>query len=284
MRLNLLIDETESLLKGPGRRAKNLMTGLDRIGVMYDICSDDYEWSVGLQCNKVFNCWEMMPSYSLIGPNVMHDAVSHTGIATKFRNYFVQSQWVAELWKWTSPDITRDYNFYVYPASVDLSAWKCKDGNATANCLLYTKYQSGENREVAQLLYKSRSHSVIPIVYGEYTQSQLQDACLNVEYCIYNSCCEKSSNALMEIMACGVPIYVIEQKRWIGNDKFDQCSAAPHFDDRCGMIGDFAGKGFDDFYSNVKNGKYDPYSFVKENYTCEKVAADLVEVVKQCHG
>lgn len=287
MKLNLLVDICEPLTRGPGRRASNLMLGLDRIGVEYEICGEDYEWSVGLQCNKVFNCWEKMPSYALIGPNVMHNAGDHTGIAAKFKNYLVQSDWVADYWKWQFPKESEDFNFFVYPASVDL-----KNGfsdiayfrKPVTQCLFYSKYQSDQNREIASYIFKARGHSFTHIEYGHYTLDQLKEACRTSHYCIYNSCCEKSSNALIEIMACGIPVYVIDSKRWIGDDKFDRCTSAPHFNNACGVIGDFYGKDFDIFYQRVQHGEYEPHSFVLMNHTVEKVAADLVEVVKKCHG
>jgi hypothetical protein len=263
------------------------MTGLDRLGIEYDICGGDFEWAIGLQICKVNLYIDILPAYTPIGPNCSHEAAGNMEMAKKFKNYLVQSQWVAELWKWSDPELTKDYAFYVYPASVDiLSGYEqvFNDRQPNINCLFYTKYQSDQNRELAESVYKSRGHSAITLVYGEYTLDQLRDACRRVEYCIYNSCCEKSSNALMEILACGVPIYVIEQKRWIGNDKFDQCSSAPHFDDRCGMIGDFWSKDFDIFYNNVKTGKYDPHAFILDGYTVEKIVARLMEIVKKCHG
>lgn len=288
MRLNLLIDLNEPLTRGPGRRANNLCIGLDRIGVPYDICSEDYEWSVGLQCNKVFNRVEKMPPYALIGPNVMHCAADHTGIAAKFTNFFVQSEWVADYWRWQNPDLTAGFNFYIFPASVDLQAGFTAVAESrkpeAKRCLFYTKYQSGENVSAAESIYKARGHSVTRIVYGEYTLDDLKKACAESEYVIYNSCCEKSSNALMELMACGIPVYVIDSKRWIGDDKFDRCTSAPHFSERCGMLGDFGGKDFDVFYRGVQRGDYAPHEFVRDNFTVEKVAADFVEVVKKCHG
>jgi hypothetical protein len=286
MKLNLLIDTNEPLTRGPGRRAKNLITGLTRNGIDFEICSKDYEWAVGLQNSKVFNCWQDLPTYVPIGPNVMHNAGDHKDIACKFSNYIVQSLWVKDYWLWQYPSPTDQFTFHIYPASVDI-----KDGfeeiamtrKPSVNCLFYTKYQSGQNRLIAESIYKGKNHSVIPIIYGEYTQEQLKEACAKAEYCIFNSCCEKSSNALIEIMACGVPVYVIDSKRWIGDDKFDRCTTAPDFSPACGMLGDFFGTDFNDFYDNVKEGKYDPFSFVKNGYTVEIISNLLVEIVKKCH-
>ncbi len=287
MRLNLLIDDKEPLTRGPGRRAKNLMVGLDCLGIPYEVCGDDFEWAIGLQAAKINPRLDRMPPYTPVGPNTVHEAAGNLDMAKKFKNYLVQSDWVADLWRWSDPVMTKDYTFYVYPASVDMAdgyEQTYKERKPDTKCLFYTKYQSAENRELAESIYRSRGHSVISITYGSYTREQLLDACRRSEYCIYNSCCEKSSNALMEIMACGVPVYVVEQKRWIGNDKFDRCSAAPHFGERCGYIGDFWSKDFDMFYNGVQTKKYDPHSFVVESYTAEIVAEKLVEVVKKCHG
>lgn len=287
MKLNLLIDVNEPLNKGPGRRARNLVTGLDRIGVPYEICGEDFEWAVAMQTAKFNARWHMLPIYTPVGPNVAHEAKAHTDMAAKFKNYLVQSEWVADLWRWADPELTKDFTFYVYPASVDLEDGYndiASNRKPSVNCLFYTKYQSGENRELAESIYKKAGHSVVSITYEHYTLDQLKEACSKAEYCIYNSCCEKSSNAIMEIMACGLPVYVVDSKRWIGDDKFDRCTSAPHFSDACGVKGDFYGAGFGEFYDKVKAGRYDPHFFVRENHSAEKVATDLVEVVKKCHG
>lgn len=283
MKLNLLIDENEPLTRGPGRRAKNLMLGLDRIGVPYDICSDDYEFAVGLQCNKVFNCWQKLPEYTPIGPNVMHNAGDHTDIACKFSNYIVQSQWVKDYWLWQYPSPTDQFTFYIMPASVDTEEFMV-ERKPEVNCLFYTKYQSGENKAAARHVYQMLNHSAIDIVYGEYTTEQLKEACSKAEYCIFNSCCEKSSNAMMEILSCGLPIYVIDSKRWIGDDKFDRCTSAPHFSSACGVIGDNLGTGFGEFYELVRMNKYNPRAFINEGFTVEKIAKLLTEIVEKCHG
>lgn len=291
MKINLLINKSESLTKGPGRRAANLMLGFDRQGIAYEICSNDYENAFGMQGGAVFAYWKDLPSYTPIGPNVIHEASAHLDIAAKFKNFVVQSEWVKNYWLWENKDLTAGYTFHVYPASVDTIEWNVKS-NREKKCLFYTKYQSGENCEGAREILRKRGHSSIEINYGEYTPAQLKEACSKVEYCLFNSCCEKSSNALLEIMACDIPVYVIDSKRWIGNDKFDQCSSAPDFSEICGVKesiewdakDDVKGKLFDSFYDNVKANIYKPREFILDGYTVEKMALRVKEILELCHA
>lgn len=289
MKLNLLIDTNERLSKGPGRRAANLMLGLSRIGVEYEICNDDYsfEWAVGLQGMKVNSRVEKMPSYCPIGPNCSHCANDNTDIRDKFTNYIVQSAWVEDFWRWTGPtNIVNKYKFYVWPASVDAEDFREASENRAplVKALHYAKYQDQDNFGCAERIYKSHGHTFNVLKYGSYNFNELKEACRTAEYCVYNSCCEKSSNAMMEILACNIPVYVVDAKKWIGDDKFDRCTSAPHFDERCGMIGDRSGTGFGQFYENVKSGKYRPREFVLDGYTVEHGARRLVKIVEECHG
>jgi hypothetical protein len=199
----------------------------------------------------------------------------------------VQSAWVEELWRWTGPaDIVDKLRFFVWPASADLDEFPIfpKSRVREIKALHYTKYQNNENFNWSYNIYNGRGHNAIVMRYGEYDIPKLIDNCSKVEYCIYNSCCEKSSNAMMEILACDIPIYVVDAKRWIGDDRFITATSAPHFDDRCGMIGDPHGAGFDEFYHNVLTGKYHPREFVADGFTVEHNARRLLQIVEECHG
>jgi len=287
VKLNLLMNPAESLAKGPGRRAYNLTLGLDRLGIAYEVCSENYEYAVGMQAGQVFKRWEEIPDNTPIGPNVMHNAGDHTGVAAKFKNFIVQSDWVADYWRWQFPEETKDFTFHIFPAAVDVEDGYrniAKNRQPADTGLIYTKYQNKDNYNAASIIAESRGNAIETIKYGEYTIDQLKAACSKAKFCIYNSCCEKSSNALMEILACGVPVYVVDSKRWIGDDKFDRCTSAPHFDDRCGIVGDAMGKEFDDFIARIEANAYDPHSFVEEGYTVEKTAQILVDIVEACHG
>lgn len=285
--LNLLISEGESLTKGPGRRAQNLITGLTRLGVPFEICGDNYEYAVAMQGGPLNQRVHLLPEYTPIGPNVMHNSGDDTVVAGKFKNYIVQAAWVEDYWKWQYPEQTKDFKFYIQPPAVDLQdgfSDIARDRNPGAGtCLLYTKYQNEDNRICAEILCRSLKHSFDIVKYGEYDLDGLKKACLEHEYCIFNSCCEKGSNALMEILGCGIPVYVIDSKRWIGDDKFDRCTSAPYFDDRCGVIGDREGTNFNEFYENVRSKKYNPHDFIAESYTVEKTAQVMVEIIARCH-
>lgn len=285
MRLNILINPNESINKGPGRRAKNLLIGLDRLSIPYEICSDNFDFTIGMQASCVFNRIDLLPAYTPIGPNVIHEPAANIDIANRFTNFIVQSAWVEDYWRWTDATITDHYNFFIYPASVDMDEWSIfSQRSASVQCLFYTKYQSTENKNIAQKIYADRNHSSMIIEYGKYTTDDLKDACLKSEYCIFNSCCEKSSNALLEILATGLPVYVVNSHKWIGDDKFDRATSAPDFDERCGIIGGYCGENFDEFYDNVKMKKYDPVSFVKENYTVEKISQKVVDIAEECYS
>jgi len=286
MHYNILTGGGEPLTRGPGRRAANLFVGLDRLGIEWDDCSDNFDRAIALQLGKVSEHFDALPEYTPIGPNVIHEARAHLPIAKKFRNFVVQSQWVADYWKWCDPELTKDFNFYVYPASVNMeNGFReiAKTRQVSYECLFYTKYQNDDNRGKAEKLFQNKSDSSRTITYEEYTLDQLKEACFGARYCIYNSCCEKSSNALMEILACGVPMYVIDSKRWIGDDKFDKCTSAPHFDDRCGVISTAKDGAFDEFRNNVHAGKYSPSEFVEDGYTAEKVAKIVIDIIERCH-
>jgi len=286
VKINLLCDLSEPVTRGPGRRARNLLVGLERLGIPYELRSRNFDYAFGLQNGAVNEVYKELPEYTPIGPNVMHNAGDHTGVAAKFKNYVVQSDWVADYWRWQHPELTHEFNFHIYPPACDIKAGYgdvAKNRNPDIDCLWYTKYQNDENRNRARQLFDDRKHSHIRIEYNEYTDKDLISACARARYCIYNSCCEKGSNALMEILACGVPVYVVDSVRWIGDDRFDRCTSAPHFDDRCGVIGGIEGQRFSEFIDGVNSNKYDPHGFVAEGFTVEHTAKKVWDILQECH-
>lgn len=282
MKLNILADVSNPKV-GPSKRAINLIVGLKRLYIPYEICSDNYDYCMAMHDTKVFNIMHLLPSYTPIGPNVVHELSSDNRIANDFSNIVVQSNWIIDYMTWLDPIIASEKRFYEYPASVDIREWDIgKNRSVKYNALFYTKYQSDENRFAAEKLLKDNHQTFTTIKYGEYEPEELKKACLSTSYCIYNSCCEKSSNALLEILATGLPIYVIDSKKWIGDDKFDRATSAPHFSDDCGIIGTRDGNRFTEFLNNVNSNKYDPLLFVKD-FSVEKIALLLIDIIERCY-
>lgn len=284
MKLNLLIDTNESTNKGPGKRALNLRIGLDKLGIDYDICSSNFGFAFGMQIKLVDRYFHQLKKVTPIGPNVIHDFSDHLDISVKFQNFVVQSQWVKDYMFWHDKDIAKEKTFFEYPASVDIDSWKPIYSKVIKyNCLFYTKYQSDENKEFALQIPKSRNHSVRIVEYGTYTNQDLRSVCYQSEYCIFNSCCEKSSNALLEILATNTPVYIVDSNRWIGDDKFDKATSAPHFSDECGVIDNFNGEDFDLFYEKVKMNHYHPLSFTKD-FNVDVIAQKVIDILEECYS
>lgn len=282
LKLNLLLDISLNPKRGPKRRAVNLIDGLARLGIEFDIFGNDYTFAVGISAGarRVF---KDLPNYTPLGPNVCHELAGIEEFSGKFKNFIVQADWVANLWKWKDKR-AESKQFFVWPPSVDTKGKFAEthlNRTIKGDCLFYTKYQNGENKSQAYSHPLKRGHSIRVIDYGNYDLDQLIDAARSSRYCVFNSCCEKSSHAILEIMACGCPVYVVNSPRWIGEWEFDRCSSAPHFSSECGVIGDFEGKGFDGFLNNL--GNYHPRDFVEGGFTIEHNAQRLYDIVRYCY-
>ena len=121
----------------------------------------------------------------------------------------------------------------------------------------------------------------------KYTPEQLRHECCRVKYAIFQSCCEKSPHAMLEILAMGVPVFVVDSQRWIGDDSFDRATSAPYFDtELCGDVNvpdKTMVEAFYKFRQAERLVKYNPRSFA-ERYTIESSTQILIDIVKECHG
>ena len=283
MKPNLLIDLHESKRKGPGRRAWNLLNGLIKLKKEFDICSNNFDYAFGLQLSKVNLYFNKLNLNTPIGPNVIHEFSANKNISDKFKNFVVQSKWVQDFMTWSDESIANTKRFFEYPASVNIDEWYYGTKNhINNNCVFYTKYQSDENRLIYEKELKKRNQSYITIEYGKYNKVDLLQACWHSEYCVFNSCCEKSSNALLEILATNTPVYVIDSKRWIGDDKFDRATSAPHFSPVCGAKNS-DNIDFNTFIENVKTNKYNPIDFVID-YDIDKIAQKVLDILEECYS
>jgi hypothetical protein len=272
MKLNLLASGARMTF-GPGQRLSLLTRGLDALGVEYEFNGKDYSQAIGLHGDRVFLRWEELPVHVPIGPNVFHTSREHLPISEKFDNFIVQSEWVKDFWTWDNPKFSK--NIHVWPAGIDVDFFSSRTKNITHDCLYYTKYQNTENEKRVTDMLDKHKQSYSTVRYGKYDYKDFPEMCSHFKYAVFQSCCEKSPHVLLEMLACGLPVYVLDSKRWIGDDKFDRATSAPYFDERCGekCSGE---ERFPDFLCRT----YSPRDFVVEGFTYIHSTQILVDIMK----
>ena len=106
-------------------------------------------------------------------------------------------------------------------------------------------------------------------------------ACEQSLFAILNTATESQGIAYQEILATGVPCYVIDKTVWNDQPGYNfPATSAPYFDDRCGIkhhnlsrLGEFLDK-----LSTFK-----PRDYIVDNLTLEKSASEYIKLLEMCH-
>lgn len=268
---------------GPNIRAVHLLRELDKMGVEYTRDRTIQAKNAAIHPGAFNVLCDQLPACTPVGPNIVHEARGHTAIGSKFHNIIVQGQWVADYWRWYDPEICKNLTFYVWPSGVDTEIYKPDDTPKDIDCLWYCKYVNQDARVAVSQELAKKNQSFRVVEYGQYEQAEMVAVAARSRYCVYSSCCEKSPHALLEIMSMGLPAFVIDSKKWIGDDKFDQCTSAPDWSDECGIKS--SNEQIDDRFSTflARLDQFKPREYVCRERTIRQFAQRFLDIVEACH-
>lgn len=117
------------------------------------------------------------------------------------------------------------------------------------------------------------------LTYYHYDAEMLKDAAQKSKFCFFMSKTETQCLAALEIMACNVPLFVIDTTEYVIEDVQVPATSVACWDDRCGMKSTWATfeKDFPNFIENLE--KYRPREFVLEMYSFEAAAHQLRKLI-----
>jgi len=115
------------------------------------------------------------------------------------------------------------------------------------------------------------------LTYYHYDNKMLLEAAQKSRFCIFLSATETQCLAALEIMACDIPLFVIDATSYTIEDITVPATSVTCWDDRCGMKSTMEtfDKDFPLFYERLEKGVYKPREFVLESYSFEASAHRL---------
>ena len=115
------------------------------------------------------------------------------------------------------------------------------------------------------------------VTYYHYTPQMLKDECHTSGFCFFMSTTETQGLAALEIMACDVPLFVLDVTVYTIEHIEAPSTSVTCWDDRCGMKSTWETleTDFPIFFENVQKGLYRPREFVLEKYSFQKAAHEL---------
>jgi len=275
--------------RGPGAVVKNLLKGLDELGVKV---------GTGYHLGALQGCLQapstLQTHYgpvfgkgAVAGPNlfvVPNESDYAKEICKAFTNFVVPSEWVKNLY--LGFDEMKDKNIEVWPVGIDTEEWKPKENETKSlDCFIYYKNRTQQDLAVAYKLCKYYDLKFEIIEYGSYTEDQLKSLCERSKFAILLTGTESQGIAYMNILSMNVPCFVFDKQTWTHDtDKSINCPATsvPYFDKRCGEIAkDINMSLFEEFMHSVRKNHYKPREFILENYTLKQCADNYFSILTE---
>ena len=168
--VNLFYDYNQM---GPGKVIKNLIKGLDEIGVPH--ASNDYsDETKNYYCGVlqgISGLHDKKLSHALLGPNLFILPIDWGDNIKKYKHYVVPSQWVLD--KYRKFHAMEHATIDVWPVGIDTEYWKKRSIPDCNRALIYFKGRRGaELVDIVNKLHKLKIEYDI-VEYGYYTEEEL---------------------------------------------------------------------------------------------------------------
>lgn len=271
MKVGLYVDNNYTEAQGPGKLYKNLRKGLEKLG--HTVVENERGDLTG--CLHYRPDMMALPDDVVIGPNIVVTPDQKPEVFSKFKRSVVPSKWVRDKYK-TFGECS-DVECSIWSVGIDTDEFRPAKHGDPRDGLLYYKNRPLADWSKATQLFKDAMRGCVVLEYGKYDSKAMAKYSNAVGYAMVLSGTESQGIALMEIMATGTPVFVLNQPKW---NEFDSTSA-PYFDGRCGKIAELNDPGcyseWEDFLGKVDS--YSPRDYIMENHTLEKSAQKYLDIL-----
>jgi hypothetical protein len=245
--LNLISTQADSSrVTGPYKVFRNLVRGLDAVGYPYVVnrgfrstprlwIHDDHVALRHLRAARHANV--------VVGPNLfvlprdIPDGVDLRGCL-----YVHPCDWAVDVWRSAGFE---QCPLAAWPVGIDADAFSPVGGVDRKGVLVYHKERpAAELDEIVNAL-EGEGHDVSVLRYGSYTEDELVERASHAEVVVWHGRHESQGIALEETLALDVPIVVADVSKlsdaigpyhFAPEDDRIPVTAAPYWDDRCGLV------------------------------------------------
>jgi glycosyltransferase involved in cell wall biosynthesis len=230
---------------GPYKVFANLVKGLDKIGYPYVINRD---------LNARRRLWihddvtalrytNYSRAFKVVGPNLFvmpRDIPPEIDLHGAL--YLHPSEWAKRVWERVGFDACP---IEAWPVGIDTEMFRpsVRKPSAPRVMVYHKKRNPQELSHVFEVLHEMGLPYTL-LIYGEYHESEYVEVLKETTFIIWHGCHESQGIALLEALACDVPVLVCDATRLSqarGSYPFDELvkdfpvTSAPYFDDTCGV-------------------------------------------------
>jgi hypothetical protein len=280
-----LYNNTPDKIVGCRKLILNLKKGLEELGIEYlDNQLGDMNGCVHGAVRELQD--KSLPPETLIGVEIMVLPSDMPDLWIKYRNWVQPSDWVCNYMK-TFPDCAKT-KMYSWPVGIDHDEFKTDRGPFKRDCFIYyknvTKQTPIEKLNYVKHELDNRKMRYEVLTYGNYKEEEFKELCETSLFCVWLVGTESQNIAIMEAMAMGIPLYVIDEKQFeYYGYKFrhPSVSSAPYFSDKCGIKADDMSR-IDEFRDRIL--EFWPRDYIEQNHTCKHGAQKYIDILRKCHN
>ena len=267
--------------RGPGKVAKNLITGFNKLGVEFDInpsnVSDD-DKVISLQPTSIMNTPHI--THSIIGPNICVLPIENSVVMSQqYKKIIVPSQWVKDKYvKWLSED-----KIFIWAVGINTDLFKdVSNVPKTNDCLIYYKNRDKKHLQIVKEFLKDKGQSFEVISYGSYNENQFMESISKSRYSIVVANTESQGIAIQEMMSSNLPLLVWDTIVWDGkgSEHLVPATTVPYWSDKCGVKFNTYLELEESYLTfSEKIDTFTPREYIIKNLSLEKKAQDLINVL-----
>jgi hypothetical protein len=274
------------------------MAGLDEIGAPYRVNEYRYLRSrpneVACVLGKPHVLKWFGPKFPIIfGPAVHNHPVDAPNL---FAEHNILGVVVACEWQRQMFAVNWGDKVHAWPVGIDTGKWvPTPDKEKDIDVLVYEKIRCHPPRDrsavrdpILERLAKT-GLKVERIVYGLYREEEFEALLRRSRTMVFLCEHETQGIALQQTLSCGIPVFAWDLGgAWQDTNyhphrvNFSPVSSVPYWEDSCGMkFKDAAGfnAGFDSFWAAASGGKFDPRSYIVDNFTLAARSKAFVDLV-----
>lgn len=269
--------ERTGRVNGCQKVALNTIAGLEKIGIPYsENRIEAYNGAL-----HMVQCVRDLPKNTVIGPESMVLPEEHIDMWRLYQNWTTPCEWVTRSYR-TSP-IAQNARITEWPAGIDTDRFTDTDRKPDTDAFIFyknvTKQTTPQMLDAVRAELDARGMTYNVLEYGKYREDDLIQCTKRCRFAVWLVGTESQNIALLEVLSCGVPIYVIDEQtfKYCGFT-MSGATSAPYFDDRCGVKHTDTAR-IDAFIDRLSVFK--PREYVLDNFTLERCAQAYYDMLLQ---
>jgi len=263
--------------RGPGKLISNLKFGLKKnnVHVKYNKKSD-----INLLMSGHPETSKKLPVSSTVGPCVILTPY----IKNKFYNFIAASSWHKDMIMSSGHfNNISEKKIHVWPIGINTEMFtEIPEIDKEWDCLIYFKSKKTNHLNRIKNMLGAYKLNYKTLTYGQYNNTDIIKYANKCKFAIVLGSTETQGIAIMEIMSCNLPCFVLDPTKF---KSYTKATSVPYFDKTCGIKSSFNKnftKDFEQFLNLIS--LYNPRQYILNNHSMQISTKNLIKIIEGIYG